>query len=286
MVCQQDASEAFTFITGALELPLLTLKMDIYHTGREDKEDDHKFVNERLLEVAIPEQEGDNVITLEDCLETYFNNRIEVKRYLQRQNTIASVKSRDESWVDKDPEKSETIHIEAVELSGPDSPLVATPIALEPGTPSTPLTPTRPLLDGRRRADSIFSQRYSHKSGDVAKFDEKRHLQEMLDKSSSGRPRSASLLKKEILMPAWQFFSLIRKSKLSSTLHGLTVSSLVYGQCTKDGCASRGSFLNQASRTRNMSQAIYYAPEWRTQAVGHFHRHSIRHRIASFCIRR
>jgi hypothetical protein len=205
-VCQQDASEAFTFITGALELPLLTLKMDIYHTGREDKEDDHKFVNERLLEVAIPEQEGDHVITLEDCLETYFNNRIEVKRYLQRQNTIASMKSRDESWVDKDPEKTETIHIEAIELLGPESPMVATPTALEPVTPATP---TRPQLDGRRRADSIFGQRPAEKSPESQAFNEKKHLQEMLDNSSGGRPRSASLLRKEILMPAWQFFSLI-----------------------------------------------------------------------------
>jgi hypothetical protein len=205
MVCQQDASEAFTFITGALELPLLTLKMDIYHTGREDKEDDHKFVNERLLEVAIPEQQGDHVITLEDCLETYFNNRIEVKRYLQRQNTIASMRSKDESsWVDKDPEKTETIHIETLELCGPESPLVATPTAMEPETLTTP---TRPLLNGRRRADSIFSQRYARKTPEA--FDEKKHLQEMLDKSSSGRPRSSSLLRKEILMPAWQFFSLI-----------------------------------------------------------------------------
>jgi hypothetical protein len=207
-ICQQDASEAFTFITGALELPLLTLKMDIYHTGREDKEDDHKFVNERLLEVAIPEQEGDHVTTLEDCLETYFNNRIEVKRYLQRQNTIASMKSRDESWMDKDPEKNDIIHIEAIEISGSESPLVATPTTLEPATPSTP---KRPLLDGRRRADSIFSQKYARKSPDTQAFDEKRHLQDMLDNSSGGRPRSSSLLRKEILMPAWQFFSLIRK---------------------------------------------------------------------------
>jgi hypothetical protein len=178
--------------------------MDIYHTGREDKEDDHKFVNERLLEVAIPEQQGDHVITLEDCLETYFNNRIEVKRYLQRQNTINSIRSRDESSVDRDPEKSETIHIETLELCGPESPLIATPTAMEPETPTTP---TRPLLNGRRRADSIFSQRYARKTLEV--FDEKKHLQEMLDKSSGGRPRSASLLRKEILMPAWQFFSLI-----------------------------------------------------------------------------
>jgi hypothetical protein len=179
--------------------------MDIYHTGREDKEDDHKFVNERLLEVAIPEQEGDHVTTLEDCLETYFNNRIEVKRYLQRQNTMASVRSRDDPWLDNDPEKNDTIHIESVEFSGPESPLVATPTALEL---TTPLTPTRPFLDGRRRADSIFSQKY--KSTQPRAFDEKKHLQDMLDNSSGGRPRSSSFLRKEILMPAWQFFSLIR----------------------------------------------------------------------------
>ena len=207
-VRQQDASEAFTFITGVLELPLLTLKMDIYHTGREDKEDDHKFVNERLLEVAIPEQEGDSVVTLEDCLETYFNNRIEVKRYLQRQNTMASMRSKDGELVDRDPEKNETIHIETAELDGSMTPLVTTPISLGP---TTPLTQVRPVLEGRRRADSIFSQRYTRQP-EMSKFDEKKHVEDVLDTSSSGRPRSASLLKKEILMPAWQFFSLIRKS--------------------------------------------------------------------------
>ncbi|PSN71076.1 cysteine proteinase [Corynespora cassiicola Philippines] len=197
---QQDASEAFTFITGALELPLLTLKMDIYHTGREDKEDDHKFVNERLLEVAIPEQEGDQVVTLEGCLEEYFNNRIEVKRYLQRQNTLSSIRTTEDG---KETEKSGAIHIETVEVSGSNSPLVATPTSL------TPVTPVRPI-QGRRRADSIFAERYAAraKAADEKSFDEKKMLDEMLNHSSSGRPRSASL-RKEVMMPAWQFFSLI-----------------------------------------------------------------------------
>jgi hypothetical protein len=213
---QQDASEAFTFITGALELPLLTLKMDIYHTGREDKEDDHKFVNERLLEVAIPEPDGDRVITLEECLEAYFNNKIEVKRHLQRQNTLSSMTA---STV-KETEKDGHIHIETVELSGPDSPLVGTPIVSTPlvSTPvvSTPLlatptsayptSPTRPIV-GRRRADSIFTERY-RVDKKQSPFDEKRHLDELWNTSSGGRPRSASL-RKEVLMPAWQFFSLI-----------------------------------------------------------------------------
>ncbi|KAF2259601.1 cysteine proteinase [Lojkania enalia] len=199
LIRQQDASEAFTFITGSLELPLLTLKMDIYHTGREEKEDDHKFVNERLLEVAIPEQEGDESVTLEDCLETYFNNRIEVKRYLQRQNTLTSIR-----LGEKDLDKNQTVHIESIEVSGSESPLVSTPTTL------TPVSPTRPI-EGRRRADSIFNERYAHQrvsSFEKKPFDEKRLLDEMLNDSQGGRPRSASI-RKEVLMPAWQFFSLI-----------------------------------------------------------------------------
>ncbi|KAL1608398.1 hypothetical protein SLS60_003340 [Paraconiothyrium brasiliense] len=202
-VRQQDASEAFTFITGALELPLLTLKMDIYHTGREDREDDHKFVNERLLEVAIPdENEADKGVTLEDCLENYFNNRIEVKRYLQRQNTLPSVQA-----AIQDSHKKETMHIETVELSGPETPLVDTPTTFGPPSPVSPVRP----LSGRRRGDSIFTERYTIHGipKEYSRFDEKKHLEEMLDKSSSGRPRSASLLRKEVMMPAWQFFSLI-----------------------------------------------------------------------------
>lgn len=206
-MCQQDASEAFTFITGALELPLLTLKMDIYHTGRENKEDDHKFVNERLLEVAIPEQEGEDIITLEDCLETYFNNRIEVKRYLQRQNTIGSVKSTNLEAAENPSEKSEILHVETVEVVELDSPIVTTPTSFGP---LSPLPPGRPL-DGRRRADSIFTQRLAPKVLEEWKFDEKKHIDDMLGNSSGGRPRSASFLRKEVLMPAWQFFSLIRK---------------------------------------------------------------------------
>lgn len=203
LVCQQDASEAFTFITGALDLPLLTLKMDIYHTGREDKEDDHKFVNERLLEVALPEEgEVDKGVTLEDCLENYFNNRIEVKRHLQRQNTLPSIHR-----ATSESEKKEIMHIETVELSGPETPLVATPTTFGPPSPISPVRP----ISGRRRGDSIFTERYTiHGTPrESDRFDEKKHLEEMLDNSSSGRPRSASLLRKEVMMPAWQFFSLI-----------------------------------------------------------------------------
>ena len=91
---QQDTSEAFSFITEKLELPLLTLKMDIYHTGTEDDGDDHKFIHERLLEVAVPPDPGNGrPIQLEDCLENFFNNRVEVVRRLERSNTLSSIRS-------------------------------------------------------------------------------------------------------------------------------------------------------------------------------------------------
>ncbi|KAL1626530.1 hypothetical protein SLS54_002692 [Diplodia seriata] len=125
---QQDASEAFTFITGQLELPLLTLKMDIYHTGKEDVADDHRFVNERLLEVAIPEDNphSDEPIKLEECLEIYFNNRIEVRRHLERRSTLQSVRENEEPSP-RPPEKSNAVHVESIEVtSGSESPVAPT----------------------------------------------------------------------------------------------------------------------------------------------------------------
>lgn len=55
-----------------LQLPLLTVKVDIAHGGKEVVEDDHKFINERLLNLSLPEyQENDSSepLPLEACLE-------------------------------------------------------------------------------------------------------------------------------------------------------------------------------------------------------------------------
>ncbi|KAL4966815.1 ubiquitin C-terminal hydrolase family protein [Aspergillus stella-maris] len=181
---QQDASEAFTFITGVLELPLLTLKMDIYHTGKEDVNDDHRFVNERLLEVAIPEPTEGNTVTLEECLESYFNNRIEVKRYLERQNTVDSVKSADTLL------KGSCAHVETVEISTPTS---SSPTTMSPMvTPITSVTDNPTSNQNRYRSSSIIQSKY-------------------IPDSNGGqptRPRQGSI-RKEVMMPAWQFFSLI-----------------------------------------------------------------------------
>lgn len=69
---QQDVSEAFTFITEKLDLPLLTLKMDVAHGGKEAADDDHRFVSERLLNLAIPDVPEGQSVKLESCLECLY----------------------------------------------------------------------------------------------------------------------------------------------------------------------------------------------------------------------
>ncbi|CAG8112752.1 unnamed protein product [Penicillium olsonii] len=206
---QQDASEAFTFITEKLELPLLTLKMDIYHTGKEDESDDHKFINERLLEVAIPPEPTDgSSLTLEDCLEAYFNNRIEVKRHLERRNTAASIRSADSMSMTK----GSTSHIEAVEID-------TTPTVSPTETDTTPAEGASPWSSytefseslkasraGGRRA-SIVRERFFPDSNSTGDNDTEEVDTEKESSSDSQAQRGA--IKKEVMMPAWQFFSLI-----------------------------------------------------------------------------
>jgi Ubiquitin carboxyl-terminal hydrolase len=192
---QQDVSEAFTFITGKLDLPLLTLKMDVYHTGKEDK-DDHRIVRERLLDVAIPKAPEDgSVIRLEDCLESYFNHKIEVKRLLQRRNTLQSLRS-------MSMDKGQVLQMESIELR-PGSPSSMNAHSF----PESFLATSRPNMSPR--ADSIFSHRRIG-TGEPSEY--KTHD----DISIRGPQRRASTIRREVLMPAWQFFSLIRKSIASA----------------------------------------------------------------------
>ncbi|KAK4891117.1 hypothetical protein LTR27_010190 [Elasticomyces elasticus] len=201
---QQDPSEAFTFITGQLELPLLTLKMDLYHTGKEDPTDDHKFVNERLLEMAIPDEpvEGSDVITLEQCLEHYFNNRIEVKRHLERRrrDTLKSADSVDTLKVDREP----AAHIEVVDVTDlPETPIVQSSSFETPFQTKNPIEKLRPTA-GRKRADSIFSQRRLELTGI-----DPNALHAGDSHTSQDLPMRKMSTRTEVLMPAWQFFKLL-----------------------------------------------------------------------------
>lgn len=169
--------------------------MDIYHTGTEDDTDDHKFIHERLLEVAVPPNPGDGKpIQLEDCLESFFNNRVEVVRRLERSNTLSSVRS----GYSPSTEKGSGSHVEVTELSWPASDAPTSP--QESGTPLTPLTPIE-----RTRSSSIIRRRVvaDEENGEPAPDSDVLSTRNSIRKGS---------IRKEVLMPAWQFFNLIRPS--------------------------------------------------------------------------
>ncbi|CZR58997.1 related to ubiquitin C-terminal hydrolase family protein [Phialocephala subalpina] len=187
---QQDTSEAFQNITDILNLPLLTLKVDLVHGGRNDT-DDHKLIHERLLNVAVPDEDPEGApIKLEDCLESYFNNQVEVNRFLERTHTNQSIASA------SSPSSKETSeHVEISELSWST-----------PNTPTTPLTPSTPLSpnSNRLRATSIIRRRVIEEEGEGEKAAESEGV--VLQMPRSARKGS---IRKEVLMPAWQFYHLI-----------------------------------------------------------------------------
>lgn len=166
-------------------MPLLTLKMDIFHTGREEESDDHKFVNERLLEVAVPEDPEDgHSVTLEECLETYFNNRIEVKRYLERRSTLKSVKSWKSAEANSD--KASASHTELDESR------------ISP-------TPRRKSVT-RPRAPSIIQEHF------ISEKNESFGLSSSVEEKSNLSPLQRTGSVRQVMMPAFQFFSLLRKA--------------------------------------------------------------------------
>lgn len=97
---QQDAAELFGFLTDALKMPKLTLRVEIAHAGRENAEDDHKVVTEQLLYLPVPGTKEDMPLLLEECLEMYFANSINVNRRPARGDSVdlSSLHSRQRSY--------------------------------------------------------------------------------------------------------------------------------------------------------------------------------------------
>lgn len=56
---QEDSCQLFIFLTELLSMPLLTLKIDIAHGGKEAVKDDHRFTKERMLYVSIPSEDDE-----------------------------------------------------------------------------------------------------------------------------------------------------------------------------------------------------------------------------------
>ncbi|KAI0379885.1 cysteine proteinase [Hypomontagnella monticulosa] len=215
---QQDTSEAFAFITETLQLPLLTLQVDLFHQGKND-DADHKVVYERLLNLAVPPDNGGKGIRLEDCLEEYFNSQVDVLRdsldekmagerldlKLKPQSPDASsdLKSTIRVVSDEDqqestaPEDENTPHLERrwtiapasrfpdlqpnseVEASG------SQPAAMRPHRSRTESIIQRVVLDGQDKPSE----------SDAASLFQR-------------AKRTASVVK-AVTIPAWQFFRLI-----------------------------------------------------------------------------
>lgn len=173
--------------------------MDLFHNGTEDVKDDHKIIHERLLDVAVPDKSA----KLEECLENYFNNRVEVVRKLDRSNTISSVRSGRSSSVDKGTSSHVEVKVSEVSWSGP-----STPISTH--TPRTPLSPT-----GRTRTDSFIRPRIVT---EIQEQDRGEKVTES-DTSSSRQSMRKGSVRKEVLMPAWQFFNLLRPLPIISYLN-------------------------------------------------------------------
>ncbi|KAK0822006.1 hypothetical protein LTR75_000141 [Friedmanniomyces endolithicus] len=191
-----------TDITAQLQVALAECGWQ--DAGKEDPQDDHKFVNERLLEVAIPDtpMDGSDVITLEHCLEQYFNNRIEVKRHLERRrrDTMKSINSVEGIKVEKEP----ATHIEVLDVTEtPETPIVQSPAAEIPDEIKNPVEKLRPSA-GRKRADSIFSQRKVELTGIDPEA-----LRVVDSYGSLETPGRKMSTRTEVLMPAWQFFKLL-----------------------------------------------------------------------------
>lgn len=195
---QQDASEAYSFITDQLELPMLTLKMDLFHSGKEDTDSDHKLIHERVIEVPVPVQPEDGSgITLEDCLETYFDNRVEINRFQHyRRNTVSSMRS------NTSVDKGQSIHVEAAGINDSQP---STPQGLRAAEAMSPLSPIRPAAD-RQNLPTIITTSLDPEKADLPDVSSPVKIDDL----ATSRRRAGSL-KKEVTMPAWQIFNLIRK---------------------------------------------------------------------------
>lgn len=218
---QQDTSEAFAFITETLQLPLLTLQVDLFHQGKGD-DADHKVVYERLLNLAVPPDSDGKGIRLEDCLEDYFNSQVDVLRdsleekkaehadkvsdleyrgtTLTSKNTIRVVTEGDEQGEQCEPDSPLEIdsgrHLGRRWTVAPDSQASTLQVGSEAGS-SSPQSVLRPH---RSRTESIIQRIVLDEQGKPSESDTASLFQRA--------KRTASVVK-AVTIPAWQFFKLI-----------------------------------------------------------------------------
>ncbi|EGY18108.1 hypothetical protein VD0002_g2628 [Verticillium dahliae] len=201
---QQDTSEAFAFITETLQLPLLQLQVDLFHQGKND-DDDHKIVNERLLNLAVPPDPEGKGLRLEDCLEEYFNTQVDVLRD----------SNQEEKRDARRPTTSRLNTIRVVtqneETESPTKAVVVSPVEFTPVLDRRPTETANGLINGetaessrpaaRHRSTSVIQHVLVDGKGRPAETDNSSLLERARRKSST--------VVKAVTIPAWQFFRLI-----------------------------------------------------------------------------
>ncbi|KAI0898024.1 cysteine proteinase [Annulohypoxylon nitens] len=213
MLEQQDTSEAFAFITETLQLPLLTLQVDLFHQGKND-DADHKVVYERLLNLAVPPDSDGKGIKLEDCLEEYFNSQVDVlrdsldeKKAAERSNTIPKPLSpttttevkdaiRTVGETDQQDEAETGRHLERRWTVSPDAHSLRH--QTDEDTEASGSKPTS--VPHRSRTESIIQRVVLDEQGKPTESDAASLFQ---------RAKKTASVVRAVTIPAWQFFRLI-----------------------------------------------------------------------------
>ncbi|KAK7749792.1 hypothetical protein SLS53_000371 [Cytospora paraplurivora] len=193
---QQDTSEAFAFITETLQLPLLPLQVDMFHQGKADV-DDHKVVYERLLNLAVPSDPEGKGIKLEDCLEEYFNTKVDVSRDNVEEKGVLTPRSTIRTVNDDEDMESESLDQVDMDHLQRRWTLIDSPD--EEGSASNSEA-ERP--SARTRSTSIIQRIVLDDEGNPT---EEADTVSLLQKAK----RKGSTVVKAITIPAWQFFRLI-----------------------------------------------------------------------------
>ncbi|KAJ2991398.1 hypothetical protein NUW58_g2526 [Xylaria curta] len=190
---QQDTSEAFAFISETLQLPLLTLQVDLFHHGKND-DADHKVVYERLLNLAVPPDSDGKGVKLEDCLEEYFNSQVDVLREGLDEKRVNDV-------LDRFPTSNLLNGVNTpkhtIRIIGSDE---AQASALPESQPSVEMSESIQQPLRRSRTESIIQR---------VVIDKQEQSSDTTTASLFDRAKRKASVVKAVTIPAWQFFKLI-----------------------------------------------------------------------------
>lgn len=177
--------------------------MDLFHQGKGDV-DDHKVVHERCLNLPVPPDTEGKGIKLEDCMEAYFNNKVDVLR-----DSLEEKKSADKFATLSPQSTIHVVHEDEAEASQESTenpqlqrrwttqgPIVQSPVSAPDSDPGP-----------RARSTSIIQRIVVNEKATTGSPPDP-ETRSLLQRAK----RTGSSVVKAITIPAWQFYRLIRES--------------------------------------------------------------------------